>query len=229
VLAFDPNGNLFTVDTSDPSLPATLRLVVPTPNLHNSESASVAYSPLITPYIYLGYSNFFAGTSTTTNKLFVIDPRTSPWSVVTQIDLSTSAQTLRGFALDSHGNLFFSQFSGSGSIPAIQEIANASNPAGLTDNSSVVVYSAGSQVFIANFAYLDVAQGVGGSTNTCYANCDHSTTLPFLNVNDFICFQSLFASGDPAANCDGSTTPPVLNVNDFICFQSSFAAGCSAP
>jgi hypothetical protein len=60
----------------------------------------------------------------------------------------------------------------------------------------------------------------------CYANCDQSTMQPILNVNDFICFQSKFAAGDPYANCDGSTQPPVLNVNDFICFQGRFAAGC---
>jgi hypothetical protein len=67
------------------------------------------------------------------------------------------------------------------------------------------------------------------STSGCYANCDHSTTVPFLNVNDFICFQSAFAAGASYANCDNSTTPPVLNVNDFICFQAAFAAGCTAP
>jgi hypothetical protein len=67
------------------------------------------------------------------------------------------------------------------------------------------------------------------AASTCYANCDNSTTIPFLNVNDFICFQSSFAAGNSYANCDNSTTPPVLNVNDFICFQSAFAAGCSAP
>jgi hypothetical protein len=64
---------------------------------------------------------------------------------------------------------------------------------------------------------------------TCYPNCDRSTSPPFLNINDFICFQSFFAMGQPYANCDNSTTPPILNVNDFICFLSSFAAGCSAP
>jgi hypothetical protein len=60
----------------------------------------------------------------------------------------------------------------------------------------------------------------------CYANCDGSTTPPILNVNDFICYQGLFASGRFEANCDDSTSPPVLNVNDFICFQSRFAQGC---
>jgi hypothetical protein len=60
----------------------------------------------------------------------------------------------------------------------------------------------------------------------CAANCDGSTILPVLNVNDFVCFLNRFSSGDPRANCDGSTTPPVLNVNDFICFQTGFAQGC---
>jgi outer membrane protein assembly factor BamB len=60
----------------------------------------------------------------------------------------------------------------------------------------------------------------------CYANCDGSTQAPLLNVNDFVCFQSRFASADPWANCDGSTQPPILNVNDFVCFQSRFAGGC---
>ena len=69
----------------------------------------------------------------------------------------------------------------------------------------------------------------GGGGGGCYANCDGSSAVPFLNVNDFICFQSKFAAGDSYANCDGSTAAPVLNVNDFICFQSKFAAGCSAP
>jgi len=73
-----------------------------------------------------------------------------------------------------------------------------------------------------------VIEQVGGGGG-CYANCDGSSAVPFLNVNDFICFQSAFAAGDSYANCDGSTTAPVLNVNDFICFQSAFAAGCSAP
>jgi hypothetical protein len=58
---------------------------------------------------------------------------------------------------------------------------------------------------------------------TCYANCDNSTTLPVLNVNDFVCFQSRFAAADPYADCNHDSS---LNVNDFVCFQSAFAAGC---
>jgi hypothetical protein len=79
------------------------------------------------------------------------------------------------------------------------------------------------------YVFLDdiLVTVAGGST--CYANCDGSSGTPFLNVNDFICFQNKFASGDSYANCDGSTGNPTLNVNDFICFQNKFAAGCSAP
>jgi hypothetical protein len=57
----------------------------------------------------------------------------------------------------------------------------------------------------------------------CYANCDGSTQLPVLNVNDFVCFQNRFAAADPYADCDHNSS---LNVNDFVCFQNQFAAGC---
>jgi hypothetical protein len=70
---------------------------------------------------------------------------------------------------------------------------------------------------------------VSGGQAACYANCDHSTGTPFLNVGDFTCFLQKFALGDPYANCDGSTSNPVLNVGDFTCFLQKFAIGCSAP
>ncbi|MFN0132967.1 MAG: GC-type dockerin domain-anchored protein, partial [Phycisphaerales bacterium] len=76
-----------------------------------------------------------------------------------------------------------------------------------------------------NFAALDNIKI--HATNSCYANCDNSNVAPVLNVNDFVCFNNLFAAGNPRANCDGSTTPPVLNVNDFVCFNNRFAAGCN--
>jgi hypothetical protein len=60
-----------------------------------------------------------------------------------------------------------------------------------------------------------------------YANCDHSTAAPLLNVADFSCFLQKYASGDPYANCDGSTAAPALNVADFSCFLQRYAAGCS--
>ncbi|MFN0134412.1 MAG: hypothetical protein ACKVW3_18005 [Phycisphaerales bacterium] len=84
--------------------------------------------------------------------------------------------------------------------------------------------------FLTNFFVDDVEITTGGGTApSCYPNCDQSTTTPFLNVNDFVCFNNAFAAGSTTANCDLSTAIPILNVNDFICFQNRFAAGCSAP
>jgi hypothetical protein len=71
---------------------------------------------------------------------------------------------------------------------------------------------------------------VGGSTDAfadnlslvlgCPADCDFSGTLSIL---DFICFQSLFQSGDLGAdiNQDGA-----LSIVDFITFQTLFQNGC---
>jgi hypothetical protein len=57
----------------------------------------------------------------------------------------------------------------------------------------------------------------------CYANCDGSTSPPFLNANDFICFLQKFAANDPYANCD--VVGP-LTASDYICFINSYAMGC---
>jgi hypothetical protein len=80
---------------------------------------------------------------------------------------------------------------------------------------------------VENRPQLDITYTPAGSR--CYANCDGSTAVPFLNIGDFVCFQSAFAAGSSYANCDGSTAAPVLNISDFVCFQTAFAAGCSAP
>jgi hypothetical protein len=64
------------------------------------------------------------------------------------------------------------------------------------------------------------------AAGSCYPNCDGSTSPPILNVADFGCFLTRFASADPYTNCDHSTQPPTLNVQDFTCFLTKFAAGC---
>jgi hypothetical protein len=63
-------------------------------------------------------------------------------------------------------------------------------------------------------------------TNTCYANCDGSTTAPVLTASDFTCFLTKFRAGDSYANCDGSTGSPTLTASDFTCFLTAFRAGC---
>jgi hypothetical protein len=54
----------------------------------------------------------------------------------------------------------------------------------------------------------------------CAADCDASGSL---DIDDFICFQTFFALGDPSADCDADG---VLTIDDFICFQTLFALGC---
>ncbi len=54
----------------------------------------------------------------------------------------------------------------------------------------------------------------------CYPDCDADNML---SIDDFICFQTFFAVGDPYADCDEDG---VLSIDDFICFQTYFAIGC---
>jgi 6-phosphogluconolactonase (cycloisomerase 2 family) len=54
----------------------------------------------------------------------------------------------------------------------------------------------------------------------CYADCNGDGTL---NLSDFGCFQTRFATGDPYADCNGDG---VRNLSDFGCFQTKFALGC---
>lgn len=54
----------------------------------------------------------------------------------------------------------------------------------------------------------------------CAVDCDTSGTL---DINDLMCFQTLFATADPYADCDGDGQ---LLIDDFICYQTLFAIGC---
>ncbi len=71
---------------------------------------------------------------------------------------------------------------------------------------------------------VDYIDGNGGAklivAEDCAADCDGSGSL---NIDDFVCFQTLFALGDPAADCDASGG---LNIDDFVCFQTLYAIGC---
>ncbi len=60
----------------------------------------------------------------------------------------------------------------------------------------------------------------GCSVHPCLADCDGSGSL---DIDDFICFQTLYALSDPKADCDESGA---LDIDDFICFQTAYAIGC---
>ncbi len=55
---------------------------------------------------------------------------------------------------------------------------------------------------------------------SCYADCNGDAML---NLADFGCFQTNFATGNMYADCNGDT---MLNLADFGCFQTKFAVGC---
>jgi hypothetical protein len=54
----------------------------------------------------------------------------------------------------------------------------------------------------------------------CYADCNADGVL---NLADFGCFQTRFATANPYADCNGDG---LLNLADFGCFQTRFALGC---
>jgi hypothetical protein len=54
----------------------------------------------------------------------------------------------------------------------------------------------------------------------CYADCNGDGAL---NLADFGCFQTKFATGDSYADCNGDG---MRNLADFGCFQTKFALGC---
>ncbi len=68
---------------------------------------------------------------------------------------------------------------------------------------------------------LGSVNDLGLVDDACYPDCD---TNGALNINDYICFQTRFALGDPYADCDGNG---VRDVNDYICYQTRFALGCA--
>ncbi len=94
-------------------------------------------------------------------------------------------------------------------------------PSGFSTSGAYGVWSDTNGLFV-------VGSGFNASLNRseallwtyCYPDCDASGAL---DVNDYICFQTKFAVGDPYADCDGSGA---RNVNDYICFQTRFALGC---
>jgi hypothetical protein len=100
----------------------------------------------------------------------------------------------------------------------------------LTQDVDRLMISFGDPSLIYIFQMWDVgADQISIYTRSCYPNCDNSTALPCLNVNDFVCFSNAFVSGNTYANCDNSTFAPVLTVMDYICFMMSYAAGCAGP
>jgi hypothetical protein len=72
-------------------------------------------------------------------------------------------------------------------------------------------------IFVANGGVLTIIEI---DPLPCHADCDCSASL---NIDDFICYQTRFALGDPYADCDADGS---LSIDDFVCFQAKFSLGC---
>lgn len=99
----------------------------------------------------------------------------------------------------------------------------------MIESEALGVWTNGTKIVICGYGYDSVDQRYeallwtcesGCVTVSCYADCDGNGVL---DIDDFLCFQTLFALGDPYADCDGNGE---LNIDDFLCFQTYFAIGC---
>jgi PEP-CTERM motif-containing protein len=154
-LVFSSFGDIYEVNPTTAAM--TLKTTVE-PSLAAANFTSLAYNPSVSPYIYALYGAFVS--PSTINKLYVLNANN--YSVVKQIDLSTSLQTGRDIALDKNGNLFMSQYGGTGTAGASIDFlpaANVLNPATLTNNSSVDWYTS---TTLASFSGLDIGFGPTG-------------------------------------------------------------------
>jgi hypothetical protein len=66
----------------------------------------------------------------------------------------------------------------------------------------------------------EIADHVDDVLAGCGADCNKDGQT---NIFDFLCFQGLVATADPAADCNADG---VINIFDFLAFQGKVAAGC---
>jgi hypothetical protein len=160
LLALSPTGDLQRVTVNSGSLTsanvATLTVPAGTSNF-----SSLAYEPTISPYVWASIAKFDG--TTTTNKVWALDP--SSFAIVDDIDLSTSiaAKSIRELSFDSRGNLFISHFVNTTSTPAGESIhvilGAAANAGSIADNSSQAYFTQ-SPVLSAQFNGMDVASAL---------------------------------------------------------------------
>jgi len=64
------------------------------------------------------------------------------------------------------------------------------------------------------------ASNIAAWACVCPSDCDNSGSL---DIDDFVCFTTIYSLGQYQADCDGSGA---LTIDDFVCFQTLFAFGC---
>ncbi len=185
------------------------------------------------------------GTDNNSNALFTVDPATGD---VVEVGPLTGAGGVEGLAFDAATQTLYGVSDETESIITIDrdtaavEVIFSGLPAqnwrGLeyapsldalflsvsVSGSLWRVDDPGGDPMLSEIGRIGPANAVQGlawiEDADCYADCDESGDLDFF---DFLCFQNLFAAGDPAADCDASGG---LDFFDFLCFQNEFAAGC---
>jgi len=119
--------------------------------------SSMAYEPNLSPYVFVGFSQF---SGSTINRIVVLDPA-SNFAQVGSFDYSTSSNTMREIAFDSKGNLFWSEFGNTTSVPlggAIERVLHGNILSNLANNNSAKYYTQDqSAALSAQFSGIDVA------------------------------------------------------------------------
>jgi hypothetical protein len=122
--------------------------------------SSMVYEPEISPYVFLGVSQF---SGATVNRVIALDPSNN-FAQVGSHDFSTSSNTMREIAFDSKGNLFWSEFGNTTSVPlggTVEVLNNAWNFGSVSDNGSHKYYIQNqSAALSAQFSGIDVAMGM---------------------------------------------------------------------
>jgi hypothetical protein len=118
---------------------------------------SLMYEPNLSPYVYAGFSQF---SGATINRLLVLDPNNN-FAQVGSFDFSTSMNTARELAFDSHGNLIWSEFGNTTSVPlggTIETIPGGNKLSNLQNNVSQKYYIQNQTAALsAQFSGVDVA------------------------------------------------------------------------
>ncbi len=127
IVTFDINSHVQTTEISFSTLTS------------GSNFMDVDYNPLVSPYVYATHSGYDGAGH---NTLIVIDP--TDWSVVNEVDLTGSADTLRenslGFWNDAPA-LYFSMYGGDDLDPGPWiDVIDVSSPGSIADDSSVDFY-----------------------------------------------------------------------------------------
>ncbi len=183
------------------------------------------------------------GVSSHNNGLYDISKTTGVATLIGTSGLSSftnlgyNSDTNIMYATNSGADSFYTMNLATGATTLIGPLTGPTNPNGLAynsdngklylaDNTTDNLYTIDMQTGLATLIGSMGAGNVLGlayipaPVAACYPDCNGDMIL---NLADFGCFQTAFATGNMYADCNGDT---LLNLADFGCFQTKFAIGC---